>query len=185
MKKTILPFVLLIALLAAGCQHKETPYNRTSQTNEYERVFRNKVFAACQNPDKFYATYALAHMDKKPTNCDPRYKVTFLNGPCQGKTVYTKDVIEKTAPVGGSQLLKGQVLLRDYWNPRKLNADVAELNRWNRGVVKDTSRLEKEGVVELEFPRDSNDFMAPREFIFVQNLRFIQKPEQKDPRIWL
>ena len=41
------------------------------------------------------------------------------------------------------------------------------------------------GVVELEFPRDRNDFMAAREFIYLQNVRTVQKPEQKDMRIWL
>ena len=74
--------------------------------------------------------------------------------------------------------------MRNFHNPRQLDKDTAKLDRWQKGVVYDTSRME-EGVVELEFPRDSNDFMAAREFIFLHNVRYIQKPEHKDPRIWL
>ena len=184
MKRLLLP-VCLCLLFISGChQEKEAPYNRTSQTNEYERNFRNYIFASCLNEGKFYATYALAHLDAKPTDCEPRYKVTFVNGPCKGKTILTQDVILKTSPIGGGQLTKGDVVLRDFWNPKKLNPDTEELNRWHRAVVYDTSRMEK-GVVELELPRDSNDFMAAREFIFLQNVRYIEQPEQKDPRIFL
>lgn len=184
MKKIILPLLLLTFCLAACHHEKEEPYNRQFTADTYERNFRDNVFAACLNPNKPYATYSLARIKRKPTECDPRYKVTFLNGPCDGKTIFTEDVILKTSPVGGGQLIKGDVVLRDFWNPRKLNKDTAELNRWQKGVVYDTSRMDQ-GVVELEFPRDKNDFMAAREFIFLHNIRYIHKPEQKDPRTWL
>ena len=186
MKKLLLPIILLGALTFGCHQEKEEPasYNRPFNADSYERNFRSHVFAACMNEGKPYATYSLARINKKPNECDPRYKVTFANGPCKGETVWTTDVIERTSPVGGGQLLKGQVVLRDYWNPRTLDRDTDELDRWNRGVVYDTSRIE-DGIVELEFPRDKNDFMAAREFIFLHNIRYIQKPEQKDPRIWL
>ena len=75
--------------------------------------------------------------------------------------------------------------MRDYNNPRELSSDTSALGHWNRAVVYDTSRLQKEGVVELEFPRDKNDFMAAREFIYVQNIRYIEKPQQKPLRTWL
>ena len=185
MKKLLLPICLLAALLS-GCQteKKEEPYNRDTTRSAYERNFRNRVFAACQDPGMFYATYSLARVNAKPTECNPNYKVTFINGPCKGKTIRTTDVIEKTAPAEESNLVKGTVVLRDFWNPRTRSTDIDDLNRWNRAVVYDTSRL-KEGVVELEFPRDRNDFMAAREFIYLQNVRTVQKPEQKDMRIWL
>ena len=184
MKKLILP-ILFLSVVLAGChQQKETPYDRSFRADNYERNFSSNVFAACMNEGKPYATYALARVNRKPTDCDPRYKVTFVNGPCKGRTALTADVIEKTSPVGGGQLLKGQVVLRNYRNPRKLDKDTDLLDRWNRGVVYDTSRME-EGVVELEFPRDKNDFMAAREFIFLHNIRYIEKPEQKEPRTWL
>ena len=187
MKKFIFPLcILLISIVLCACHtQKETPYERVSQADSYERNFRRNVFAACVNPGTPNATYSLAHLDSKPTNCDPRYKVTFLNGPCKGGTVHTTDIILKTSPIDGGQLLKGDIVLRDYNNPRKLNSDTAVLGHWNRAVVYDTSRLEKEGVVELEFPRDSNDFMAAREFIYVQNIRYIEKPQQKPLRTWL
>lgn len=186
MKKIIflLPLFLLGAVMLAGCHRQEAPYDRNPQADSYERNFRRYVFASCLNPGEFYATYALARVNSKPTACDPRYKVTFVNGPCKGNTIYTEDVILKTAPIDGGPLVKGEIVLRNFWNPRKLDPDTDKLDRWNKGIVYDTSRLD-EGVVELEFPRDRNDFMATREFIYVQNIRYIQKPEQKDPRIWL
>ncbi len=185
MKKLILALLVSGAVLA-GChqEQKEAPYNRHAKADSYERNFRSNVFASCLNQGKFYSSYSLAHLDRKPTECDPRYKVTFVNGPCQGKTIFTTDVIEKTSPVAGGQLVKGDVVLRNYWNPRTPENDTQSLDRWNRGVVYDTSRMD-EGVVELEFPRDKNDFMAAREFIFLHNVRYIQKPEKKEPRIWL
>lgn len=186
MKKLLVPVCLLLGIITlCGCHsEKDEPYNRNSKAAEYERNFRRYVFASCQNSDQFYSTYALAHLDAKPTDCDPRYKVTFVNGPCKGNTLYTEDVIEKTAPIDGGLLVKGDVVLRNYWNPKELDTETDHLDRWNRGVVYDTSRI-NQGVVELEFPRDSNDFMAAREFVYVQNVRYIKKPTQKDPRIWL
>ena len=175
---------LLIPLSACHKNTRQTPYEREAQADTYERNFRRHIFAACVNPDTTRATYSLARVNSKPTDCDPRYKVTFVNGPCQGGTVYTTDVILKTSPVEGD-LLKGQVVLRDFWNPRQLNPDTSKLDRWNKGIVYDTSRMQKDGVVELEFPRDRTDFMAPREFIYVHNIRSIEKPEQKDFRVWL
>ena len=142
------------------------------------------MFASCLNEGKPYSTYSLARINRKPTQNDPRFKVTFLNGPCEGKTIFSSDIIEKTSPVSGGQLLKGEVVLRNYHNPRTQDKDIAKLDRWQKGIVYDTSRMD-EGIVELEFPRDRNDFMAAREFIFLHNVRYIQKPEQKDPRIWL
>ena len=186
MKKLLLPVCLLLCVAALCACHskKEAPYNRQSDAAEYERNFRRYVFASCQDSGQFYSTYSLAHLDAKPTDCDPRYKVTFVNGPCQGKTIRTEDVIEKTAPADGKMLVKGDVVLRDYWNPKELDKDTENLDHWNRGVVYDTSRV-NEGVIELEFPRDSNDFMAAREFVYTQNVRSIKKPVSKDPRIWL
>ena len=186
MKKIFLSFCLCIAAgMLCGCHgEKQSPYERNPQPDSYERNFTRNIFASCYNSGKWYATYALAHLDAKPTDCDPRYKVTFVNGPCKGRTIYTTDVILKTSPVDGGQLIKGDIVLRDFWNPRKLNADTENLDRWNRAVVYDTSRMDK-GVVELEFPRDSNDFMAPREFIYVQNVRYIDEPKPKEMRTWL
>ena len=185
MKKIILPVCLLALIVAfsSGCRH-ESPYNRNAEPDSYERIFRRNIFVACVEPGKFYATYALAHLDSKPNENNPHYKVTFVNGPCKGKTIYTDDVILKTSPIDGGSLVKGDIVLRDYWNPRELSTDVDSLNHWNRGVVYDTSRMDK-GVVELEFPRDRNDFMAPREFIYIQNVRYIEKPQQKEMRTWL
>lgn len=184
MKKIILPVCLVaVMIVLGGCKH-QSPYNRNAEPDSYERIFRRNIFAACIEPGKFYATYALAHLDSKPNEHNPCYKVTFVNGPCKGKTIHTNDVILKTVPVEDVPLVKGDIVLRDYWNPRQLSTDVDALNHWNRAVVYDTSRMDK-GVVELEFPRDRNDFMAPREFIYVQNVRYIEKPEQKEMRTWL
>ena len=186
MNKWIVPGVVLFTTIClSGCfsAKKEEPYNR-AQMDTYERNFSSNVFAACSREGTFYATYSLARLVSKPTEKNPCYKVTFVNGPCKGKTIYTNDIIEKTSPIDGGLLPKGEVVLRDFNNPRKLDKDTDKLGHWNKGIVYDTSRLDK-GVVELEFPVDSNDFMATREFIFVQNIRYIQKPKVKDPRTWL
>ncbi len=186
MKKWIFPcLVLLVITCVAGCHSakEDAPYERAT-VDTYERNFTSNIFAACQQEGSFYATYSLARLVSKPTEKHPCYKVTFVNGPCKGKTIYTNDIIEKTSPIDGGILQKGEVVLRNYYNPRKLDKDTEKLDHWNKGIVYDTSRLDK-GVVELEFPVDKNDFMATREFIFVQNIRYIQKPQAKDPRIWL
>ena len=190
MKKLIFAVCLLGSLITlAACHKKETrqdtSYNRNATADTYERNFSRNIFAACVNPGTTYTTYSLAHLDSKPNDCETRYKVTFVNGPCKGKTIYTNDVILKTSPVEGGQLAKGDIVLRDFWNPNILDTDTDKLDHWNVGVVYDTSRLQKDGVVELEFPRDRNDFMAPREFIYVQNIRYIEKPVQKPLRTWL
>jgi len=187
MKKLLFSICLLMAAtFLCGChaQKEETPYNRAYLPDTYERNFRKYIFASCSDSEKFYATYSLAHLDAKPTECEPTYKVTFVNGPCNGQTIRTNDVILKTSPIGSGQLVKGDIVLRDYWNPRVLNKNTHTLDRWNRGVVYDTSRREQ-GVIELEFPRDKNDFMAPREFVYLQNVRYIEKPQSKEMRTWL
>lgn len=184
MKKFACLLVLACAVLAAGCHHKkEEPYNRSDYKKEYERLLRTHVFAACISVGKPYATYSLADLNRKPVDNDPRYKVTFINGPCEGKTVFTKDVIVKTQSVDAGLLPKGTVVLRNYWNPRT-PYDTDRTDRWHKGVVYSTANIDK-GVVELEFPRDRNDFMASRENVLLHNVRYIVKPETKDVRTYL
>ncbi len=183
--KKLLGFILLSSfVLLAGCHsQKQSPYNRTDNKQDYERLFRTHIFAACQNEGKPYALYSLANLNKKPTEKDPRYKVTFVNGPCDGKTIWTTDVLLKTAPVGAEQLPKGTVLLRNYWNPKK-PYDQEKTDRWHKGVVSDNQRLEQ-GIVDLEFPRDRNDFIPAREGAFLHNVRYVMEPEAKDVRTFL
>ncbi len=175
--------VLCVFAFAAACRHTEEPYNRSDYKKEYERLFRRNVFAQCENMGTFYATYCLARLDQKPANNDPRYKVTFLRGPLKGKTVWTTKVITKTLPVDAGPLPKGMVVLRNFDNPRKAY-DADHIDRWHLGVVHDTRNIDK-GHIELEFPRDANDFMAARESIYLHNIRYVVKPEVKDIRTWL
>lgn len=183
MKKTVLLCLLVCAAFLSGCRHQEAPYDRSDYKNEYARLMRTHIFAACQWPNQPYAVYSLAKVNRKPTDRDPRYKVTFFNGPCEGRTVLTKDVLTKTSSASGAAFPKGTVVLRNYYNPKK-PYDTEHTDRWNKGVVYDTSHLE-EGYIGLEFPRDKNDFMAARENIWLHNVRLIVKPEVKDVRIWL
>lgn len=171
-------------LLAACHQQKQSPYNRTDDKQDYERLLRTHIFAACLDEGKPYATYSLANLNKRPSNDDPRYKVTFVNGPCDGKTIWTTDVILKTEPVGsGEPLPTGTVLLRNYWNPQK-PFDQEKTDRWHKGVVVDTQRRAK-GIIDLAFPRDRNDFMPAREGVRAHNVRYIISPQTKDVRTFL
>ena len=120
MKKMLGLLLISSFMLLMGCQtqKEESPYNRTNPKQDYERLLRTHVFAACQNPGKPYALYSLATLNKRPSDNDPRYKVTFFNGPCEGETVWTTDVLLKTAAVGAEPLPKGTILLRNFWNPK-------------------------------------------------------------------
>lgn len=184
--KKLISFVLLaaVAFVAAGC--KSTPYNRTEEDMSYERYMSKYILAACGSTGKPYAMYSLAKLNRKPVDGDPRYKVTFINGPCEGKTGYTQDVITRTMPMDGIELKKGMVVVRNFWNPREAFSTKA-LDRWHKAVVYDTDNVDSKGTVVLEFPRDKNDFMAARENIYLHNIRYIAKPRQqaKDPRVIL
>lgn len=184
MKKLLGLLLVSSFVLLAGChQQKESPYNRTDDKQDYERLLRTHVFAACLNEGKPYAMYSLANLNKKPSDNDPRYKVTFINGPCEGKTVWTTDVLLKTAAVGAEPLPKGTVLLRNFWNPKD-PYDQDKTDRWHKGVVSSSERLDK-GIVDMEFPRDRNDCMPAREGVYLHNLRHITQPEVKDVRTFL
>ena len=178
----------LIPLLAIGCllclvacqPKKESPYNRTDNTQNYEQFIRSHVFAACLNDGQPYATYSLAKVNKRPSKDNDYYKVTFTNGPCEGQVRWTKSVILKTEPVGAETPPTGTVLLRNYWNPKD-PYNQEQTGRWNIGVVTNNSRVEK-GIIDLAFPRDRNDFSPAREGIYLHNTRYIVTPQIKDVR---
>lgn len=183
MKKLLGLLLISSFILLAGCHSKKSPYNRTDDKQDYERLLNTHVFAACENIGKPYALYSLADLKKRPSDDNPYYKITFVNGPCKGKTLWTKDVLVKTAPVGAEYLPKGTILLRNYWNPKK-PYDQEKTDRWNLGVVTGTTRADK-GIVDLEFPRDRNDFMPAREGVYLHNVRYVTKPTVKDVRTFL
>jgi len=183
MKKLLGLFFISSVILLAGCHAKKSPYNRTDDKQDYERFLNTHVFAACENIGKPYALYSLANLNKRPSDDNPYYKITFVNGPCKGKVLWTKDVLLKTAPVGAEYLPKGTLLLRNYHNPTK-PYDKEKTDRWHVGVVTGTTRLDK-GIVDLEFPRDRNDFMPAREGVYLHNVRYVTKPEIKDVRTFL
>ena len=63
MKKLIALLLVSSFVCLAGCHHqKESPYNRTDDKQDYERLLRTHVFAACLNEGKPYATYSLANL---------------------------------------------------------------------------------------------------------------------------
>ncbi len=183
-KKIVAWCVMLPLLFIAGCHHKkESPYNRGNDQISYERFLSEHIFAACMNAQHPFATYSLATLLKKPANDDPRYKVKFINGACKGRTVWTTKVILRTAPVGTGELPRGTVLLRNYWNPTE-KFDQEKTDRWNIGVVTSNARVDQ-GIVDLEFPRDRNDFNPAREGIYLHNVRYILKPKAQDIRTFL
>ncbi len=180
MKKILPWFALSIVLCLTACQHKNSPYNRTDDKQDYEHFINSHIFAACLNEGQPYATYSLAKLNKRPSKNSDHYKITFTNGPCKGQVRWTKQVILKTEPVGADELPTGTVLLRNYWNPKEpFNQE--KTDRWNVGVVTNNSRL-NQGIVDLAFPRDKNDFAPAREGIYLHNTRYIVTPQVKDVR---
>lgn len=182
--KKWLCFVLLLSVALAGCHsRKESPYNRDAN-NDYELFLSKHIFAACQNVNEPFALYSLAKLNKSPSNNDPHYKVTFVNGPCKGQTVWTTHVILKTEPVSPSETLpRGTALLRNYWNPKEpFNQE--KTDRWHIGIVSNNERV-SQGIVDLAFPRDRNDFAPAREGIYLHNVRYVVSPEIKDVRTFI
>lgn len=180
MKKLTALIALSFIVCLIACQHKNSPYNRTDNKQDYESFINTHVFAACLNEGQPYATYSLAKLNKRPSNNNDYYKVTFTNGPCKGQARWTKQVILKTQPVGAEELPTGTVLLRNYWNPKEpFNQE--QTDRWNIGIVTNNSRV-NQGIVDLAFPRDRNDFVPAREGIYIHNTRYVVSPEVKDIR---
>jgi len=175
-------FVFSVCLMT-GCHRQESPYNREDPDQTYERYITSHIFAACSEIGKPYATYSLATLNKRPSDDNDYYKVTFVNGPCKGKVLFTKDVILKTEPVENGFLRTGTVVLRNYDNPKD-PYDKEQSTRWHKAVVIGTQR-QNQNIVELAFPRDKNDFSPARESIYLHNIRYILEPEPKDIRTFL
>ncbi|MDR1684499.1 MAG: hypothetical protein LBR90_03455 [Elusimicrobiota bacterium] len=188
MKNLLLVFVLI---LLAGCATKEAqtgddpfagqPYNR-SVKRAYENQMRYSVFAPFMYGDRFIAYYALADKHNGPDK-NGLYEITFKNGPQAGKTIKTDNVILKTTPASRSDLRKGMVVLVNHWDPKR-HDDSAQTDMWRKAVVYNLDQADK-GLVMLEFPYDSNDFMATKETYTIQNIRLILEPQARDPRTFL
>ena len=182
MKKFFCLGLIFACLTMLGCASRE-PYNRTSDKEDYERFLNRYVFAACSNYTQPYATYSLARLRKKISSQEGLYKVTFENGPCKGITVVTPYVITKTEPLTTGDVPLGTVVLRNYWNPREpYNRE--KLDKWHLGVVSNTSRINK-GIIDIEFPRDKQDFNPAREGIYLHNVRYVKSPAVKDIRTFI
>ena len=179
MKKLAILVCVLACLSVAACR-KNTVYDRNDPNQDYERFISSHVFAACEAVGKPYARYSLAKLLQHPANNSSYYKVTFVNGPCKGSTVWTTEVITKTQPVSDAFLLEtGTVVLRNFDNPQPNDKEAT--GHWNLAVVMGNSRSKK-GIIDLGFPRDSNDFFPARESVYIHNVRTILKPEVKDIR---
>ena len=169
-----------MCLSLCACR-KQVEYDRNDPYQDYERFINSHVFAACEFVGKPYARYSLAELLQKPSHNSPYYKISFINGPCKGSTVWTTEVITKTQPVEDAALLEtGTVVLRNFDNPKEpYNKDLTD--HWNPAVVVGTSRAGK-GIVDLGFPRDRNDFFPARESVYTHNVRVVVKPDLKDVR---
>lgn len=187
MKKSFLILaVLFTAVVFSACSkrqvYEEEPYNRSPEAS-YENRIRYSYFAPFMYEDKFYAYYGLCRKVSGPDKYG-YYEMEFKNGPKQGETVKTKDVILKTRPARADELKKGMAVLVNHWNPKKHN-DESRIDLWRKGVVYNLDKL-NEGKVMLEFPFDKNDFMATKEVYFLDNIRIVLKPAGvRDPRIFL
>ena len=95
--------------------------------------------------------------------------------------MWTSDVILKTSPVDDATLIPtGTAVLRNFDNPKE-PYDKDTTDHWNVGVVMGTSRA-KQGIIDLGFPRDRNDFFPARESVYAHNVRYIISPKGKDVR---
>ncbi|MDR0291923.1 MAG: hypothetical protein LBI01_04040 [Elusimicrobium sp.] len=179
-------FIIMPAFFAACSKTADTAssdasYNRAGSRQEADNALRNKVFAAYGGEGKFYAVYALATV-VEGMDADGYYRVKFVNGPYSGEVRKTKDVILRTVSLRPQDIKKSQIVMYDTANP--VNFKDSQLNQWQKAVVYD-ERQAADGRVMLEFPRDSNDFMATREAAFPSNIRLITQPAVSDPRQFL
>ena len=181
MKKMAVWALVAVSLFTLSC--RKNKYDRFDPNQDYERFINAHVFAACEFVDKPYARYSLADVLQRPgddPNYEDYYKIKFINGPCKGVTVWTPYVILKTRPVEDPTLLEtGTWVLRNFDNPSQ--TDIYQTDHWNLAVVMGTSRA-KQGIVDLGFPRDRNDFFPARESAYAHNVRYIIKPVLKDVR---
>ncbi len=183
LKKYSIWGIVGLCLLVGACR-QQIAYDRNDPDLSYEKFINSHVFAACENVGQPYARYSLAKLLVRPSKNSDYYKITFTNGPCQGQTVWTTDIILKTQPVEDASLLTaGTVVLRNFDNPKEpYDKDLTD--HWNVGVVMDTSRTGK-GIVDLGFPRDRNDFFPARESSYIHNVRYIVQPKRTDVRHFL
>ncbi len=179
MKRNWMISILVVGcLMVIACRHK-TP-ERYDPQQSYERFINSHVFAKCEAVNTPYARYSLAKVLKRPENDVDYYKVQFVNGPCKGVAVWTRDLVLKTAPVEDVDIPTGTVVLRNFDNPKDpFNKEITD--HWNAAVVLSTERANK-GILDLGFPRDRNDFFPARESIYIHNIRLIKKPILKDIR---
>lgn len=178
----VLAVTILISACAAPQKETAEPYNRTGSRQEQESVFRNKVFAAYSGEGQFYANYALAELVTQTSDKEGKFTVRFTAGPRKGAAHKTRDIIFKTAPADLENVRKGKVVIRDFWSPA--NSADSKYDRWNKAVIQDVSKI-AEGKIVVEFPRDTNDFIATKETIYTRNVRVVTDPELKDPRTFI
>ena len=181
MKKWAVLAVIGMSLWTVSC--RKNVYDRFDPNQDFERFINAHVFAACEFVGKPNARYSLAKIVKRPGDYTPYpdyYKIKFINGPCKGVTVWTTDVILKTTPMEDPTLVPtGTVVLRNFDNPKEQDINVTD--HWNLAVVMGTERAQK-GILDLGFPRDSNDFFPARESVYAHNVRYVVKPVKKDIR---
>lgn len=185
MKKFLLPVILLLVVCCfsacSSTQTEEEPYNRNKKV-AYENKLRKANFVPFMYENKFYAYYALAKRVEGPTKKGV-YTMRFINGPKEGETIHTQDVILKTYGTNGYDLKKGMVVLVNHWDPKNHDEN-ARTDMWRKAVVYSLRDLDKNKVI-VEFPHDRNDFVATKEVYDLSNIRIITKPEVKDIRIFL
>ena len=180
-QKYLVLLVAVSSMVLAGC-HKQQQTQRNDPYQDYERFINSHVFAACENVGTPYARYSLASIIQRPQRENsPYYKIRFVNGPCEGWTGWTQEIIRQTSPLENASFLpEGTVVIRNFDNPKDpFDKDVT--GHWNLAVVMGTQRADK-GIIDLGFPRDKNDFFPARESIYVHNIRTIQAPAVKDIR---
>ena len=179
-KKYAVLLLVVGSVFLAGCHKKQGDRYDPQQT--YERFIISHVFAACEAIGTPQARYSLATVMQRPQEYNsPYYKIRFVNGPCKGTIVWTKELIRKTSPVEDASMIPtGTVVLRNFNNPKDpYNKDITD--HWNLAVVVGKERADKR-ILDLGFPRDRNDFFPARESIYMHNIRLVDTPARQDIR---
>ena len=179
-KKHVVLGCLVGCMMLVSCHKQQS--DRYDPQQSYERFINTHVFAACEAIGTPQTRYSLASIIQRPQYYNsPYYKIRFINGPCKGAVGWTKEVIRKTSPVGEADFIPtGTVVLRNFDNPKEpYNKDITD--HWNLAVIVGKDRADK-GILDVGFPRDSNDFFPARESIYSHNIRVVNTPPIKDIR---
>ena len=182
-----LPLLLLIFVFVLGCsssQEKQPIEDNTDYSKIYQRdteiqESQQIIFASPTNYEGFINEYSSVEILETKLNSN-EVKVLFTAGAHEGHLKWTDKIIYKTSGVSKENFYKGMVVIVNNQNPKDPKNTTYE--RWQVGIVYDTTKLAEKGVIVVEFPKSKNEFFGSKETYHHFNVRYIQEPKIKDTR---